>query len=257
MRHIPETHRIRQRFHKSVTTYSEHAVIQKRMAERLCDFVQSVTTQTHWSCALDLGCGTGFLTDAFLQRFHADHIWAYDVVDAFAECFSARPRCDFVAADVNHFSDYPVADIVLSGATLQWIADVPALFRRLHQRTAAGACFAFSSFTPDNFHEITTISERGLIYPTCETVCAWLNETGWRIRVVEQERLVEVFPDVRAVLRHLQRTGVTATGDARGWTRRELRLFEEKYARFKLSDGRGYPLTYTPFYVVATRESVF
>ncbi len=255
MRHIPHAHRIRQRFYKSVATYAEHAVVQKRMAERLCALIHGATKQRHWSCALDLGCGTGFLTDAFEQRFHADRIWAYDVVDAFAACFSDRAACEFVAADLNHFSEYPEADIVLSGATLQWITDVPALFQRLHQRTATGALLAFSSFTPDNFHEITTVSERGLIYPSCDTVYGWLEKTGWQIRATEQERLVSVFPDAHAVLRHLQRTGVTATGDARGWTKGKLRKFVEQYERFKLPDGQGYPLTYTPFYVVATRES--
>ena len=52
---------IKKQFEKSLNTYSQNAVVQKVMAEKLVDNLQKI--RVDFENILELGCGTGIFTN--------------------------------------------------------------------------------------------------------------------------------------------------------------------------------------------------
>jgi trans-aconitate 2-methyltransferase len=97
---------------------------------------------------LDLGCGTGRITRALLNRLPAGRVIAVDG----SEAMVARARetlpadratvvcSDLLALDLSGLPGVP-ADAAISTATFHWIADHDALFARVREALRPGAQF--------------------------------------------------------------------------------------------------------------------
>ena len=246
----PDISRVHQRFSRGLSTYQEAAVVQRRMADTLCEALEKTTEVRQFDTVLDLGCGTGLLTERFAACCTWQSLCLYDLIDACQSFHLHRSNVRFQVADVNVFEDYPQADLILSGATLQWIHDLDALFSRLHRVLKPGGLLAFSTFGPDNLKEVHAISAGGLSYLPSATLADKLRAAGFEVLFLQEKEEVLTFSSPREVLDHLKATGVTASTKNRVWTKSALRSFEEQYAAFRTSDNR-YSLTYTPVYCIA------
>jgi len=245
----PDISRVHQRFSRGLSTYQDAAVVQRRMADTLCELLKQTTPMRAFDRVLELGCGTGLLTDAFSTPFTWQSLYLYDVIDECRRFHAQRPNAQFQKADLNAYDNYPAADLILSGATLQWIHDVDALLSRLQRVLKLGGLLAFSTFGPDNLKEVHAISEAGLTYLSSTTLTEKLNAAGFEILLLKESEDVLTFSSPRDVLEHLRATGVTASAKNSVWTKATLRSFEEDYEAFRTPDNR-YPLTYTPVYCI-------
>lgn len=246
----PDIERVHQRFHRGLATYQEAAHVQRRMAQALCELLLQSTPLRQFGTVLDLGCGTGLLTDAFASACHWDVLHLYDLIDACERLHAQRPKTQFHQADLNNYDSYPEADLILSGATFQWIHDLDALLPRLHKALKPGGLLVFSTFGPRNLKEVHAIQDSGLAYLSTVELADKLSGAGFELLHLEATQEVLSFASPRDVLEHLKATGVTASTKNRVWTKTMLRAFEEQYQAFRTSDNR-YPLTYTPVYCVA------
>ena len=94
---------------------------------------------------VDLGCGPGHLTGALHHRWPDADVLGVDSSPAMID----RARRDdpggrYTLADLRTFEPPAPVDLVVSNATLQWVADHRALLPRLTSMVAAGGSFAFS-----------------------------------------------------------------------------------------------------------------
>lgn len=248
----PDTVRIRQRFSRGLATYQDAAVVQKRMAISLSEMLKQTTARRDFGTVLELGCGTGLLTDAFAASFTWEKLYLYDLIDACKNYHEQRENACFQVADINTCVDYPQADLILSGATFQWVHDIDALLLRLGHALKPGGLLAFTTFAPGNLREVAAITGAGLSYLSEDALSTKLIQAGLNPEVSEEHAMVELFDSPRDVLAHLKATGVTASSENRVWTKRSLLTFEKHYNIFKTADGR-YPLTYTPLICVASK----
>ena len=89
-------------------------------------------------CVLDVGCGTGRLTEKLLERLPAGRVVAVDLSSNMLLAARAylAPRFTgqvaFARADAAALPVGPHADAVFSTATFHWVPDHPALFRSVH-----------------------------------------------------------------------------------------------------------------------------
>ena len=67
----------RQHFERAAKTYDAAAVLQREVAKRLSERLDYIKHQP--ARALDIGCGTGFITDDLLKRYPKAEIIALDV----------------------------------------------------------------------------------------------------------------------------------------------------------------------------------
>ena len=246
----PDIARVHQRFQRGLSTYQDAAVVQRRMADKLCELLLKTTPVRQFGTVLDLGCGTGLLTDAFAAACRWNALHLYDLLGECQELHAQRPNAQFHQADLNTYSNYPEADLILSGATFQWIHDVDTLLSRLYRVLKPAGLLAFSTFGPRNLREVHAIQDSGLAYLSTVELAEKLSAAGFELLHLEATQEVLTFASPRDVLEHLKATGVTASAKNSVWTKATLRSFEEEYQAFRTPDNR-YPLTYTPVYCIA------
>lgn len=93
---------------------------------------------------VDLGCGTGQLTERLHQELRARHTQGVDRSPAMLERARARatPSLEFLLGRIEHFMPSGQLDLLWSNAALHWVSDHPTLFERLTGLLAAGGQLA-------------------------------------------------------------------------------------------------------------------
>jgi trans-aconitate 2-methyltransferase len=93
---------------------------------------------------LDVGCGTGRLTEKLLDRLPRGHVIGIDLSSNMLQVAREflRPRFDnrvqFVLADASALPTLGAADSIFSTATFHWVRDHPRLFGSLHAALKPG-----------------------------------------------------------------------------------------------------------------------
>ena len=132
---------------------------------------------------LDLGCGTGRITAALLERLdRGGRAIAVDgsraMADAARENLPAERAivvcCDLLALDLAGLPGVP-ADAAISTATFHWIADHDALFARIHAALRPGAQFVAQCGGEGNVREVRAAIDAVAARPPFADVFA-----GWR-----------------------------------------------------------------------------
>lgn len=101
---------------------------------------------------VDLGCGSGELTRALLDRWPDATVTGVDTSDEMLAAAAPRAiagRLEFVRADVATWSPPRPVDLLLSNAALQWVPDHDRLVPRLVAMLAPGGALAVQM--PANF----------------------------------------------------------------------------------------------------------
>lgn len=244
------------RFARASHSYDQQAVVQKQMAQRLVALASPfIKEHRQW---FEFGCGTGVLTREILKRWHPLQFIANDLVDVnepkLRELLSQYGCIDFEfrMGDIERLDMPAACDVVWSGATLQWIDDLPALFQKVAFALANDGCFVFSTFGPDNFHQVRAITGSGLVYPDLKTLQGFAS-VNFHPLVLNEWVETLLFDHPVEVLRHIKATGVGGVS-ASAWCKRHLHQFCDHYQQFYIP-GQGYPLTYHPIVGVMKRKS--
>ena len=93
---------------------------------------------------LDVGCGTGRLTERLLERLPRGRVVAIDLSSNMLQVAQGflRPRFDrriqLVMADGAALPTAAIAEAIFSTATFHWVHDHPRLFRNLHAALRPG-----------------------------------------------------------------------------------------------------------------------
>ncbi len=245
-----------QRFGRHFGTYDQQAVVQKQMAHRL---VAGIVP--YISCAprdvFEIGCGTGLVTKALSGQIDIARYCGNDLVpaceDPLRRILSTLADRDFsfIAGNAAQIQRLPFApDLVVSGASFQWIGDLPAFIGNLHGLMRDGGILAFSSFGPSNYTEIRQITGMGLEYHSMQQVREMLSG---QFEILSAEEIQDQlwFDNPGEVLRHIRETGVNGISEVR-WTRSSLNSFTAEYCRL-FKTGQGVSLTYHPIQILAKK----
>lgn len=237
---------IQKRFSKNLNTYSEHARIQKQMAEKLFSFLQ----KTEFGNILEIGCGTGFLTEIASKNLQYNSYIANDIVeDCKIYIDKLGGNIDFASGDIEDFlkTNTDNFDLILSNAVLQWIDKPEEFIESLFNRLNKGGTLLFSIFGTENFREIYHVLGKTLSY---FSINEWKEKLGKYSPSLEEEVRVLAFKSPKDILKHLQLTGVNAIEEAK-WTKTDFKKFENGYNNFCSNIPT---LTYHPIYVLISRS---
>lgn len=242
---------VRKRFMRSLATYSDHAAIQSQTATRLTDELIELAG-TRFDRILEIGCGTGLLTNLLCRRLDYKQIYLNDLVDECRQVSELMPGGSFIPGDIEAITDLPdQLDLIAANAVFQWLHDLPGLFHRLANRLVEGGILAFSTFGPDNLSEIKSLTGTTLQYPTLPDIINMLDGQYEILCCYERSVKLE-FPDPASVLRHLKLTGVTALNSPR-WTKTDLEIFSQNYKN-NFATSNGVILTWQPIIVIAGKR---
>lgn len=247
---------IRQRFSKSISTYNDNASVQKMIAKKLFKLIENLGTKKY-NTVLELGCGTGMLTEQLLSNFNIAKYQSNDLVGQYLEILNLiaskySSEFDFIEGDLEQTEKFTLNyDLISSASTLQWILGLDNLFDRLELKLNKDGVFAFSTFGPQNLIEIRTITNSGLYYTPFDKIKKLL-EKRFELLHISEEICPIYFREPIDVLKHIKSTGVNAVIQTR-FTKSDLLNFNKKYNDNYRSD-LGLSLSYHPIYVVARKK---
>jgi malonyl-ACP O-methyltransferase BioC len=248
--------RIAHCFRQAIATYDLHATVQRRIGERLLDLAGQFP-DIRCERVLEIGCCTGTLTELLCRRYPVGALFLNDLVSDFAQVVMARIPPDKALdirplfGDVEALSLPHDLDLILSSATFQWLADLPAFLPRLANALNDRGFLIFSIFGPGTLTEFTELTGVGLNYRSPEQIA------GLLARHFNLEQTVTIrdqlfLPTPLAVLHHLRDTGVGGVRQYR-WTSSTLKRFEQEYL-IRFGTPQGVPVSYTSTYFIARRK---
>lgn len=245
---------IAKRFGKQVNLYKKHAMVQREICNTMVDFLLHSEFQPKQ--VLEIGCGVGFLTEDFLQKFTVQTYTANDIapeMEGEIRQIAAKTAqsIQFIAGDAEAISFGNNFDMVISASTLQWFHNVPVFFKNITKALASNGIFAISSFGERNFEEIKTLTGNSLHYYSAEKLCELLS-TDFQILHCENYCKTLYFETPTDVLRHIKQTGVN-NFEPKRWTKLRLQQFSEAYCA-QFSSQKGVSLTYNPIIIVAQKR---
>lgn len=245
-----------QRFGRHFGTYDQQAVVQKQMALKLVSGIVPYMT-----CAprnvFEIGCGTGLVTSALDGAIHISRYCGNDLVaesePQIRRILSTLADDDFsfIKGNAVHIKTLPFKpDLIISGASFQWITDLKPFLGQLYEFMSEGGILAFSSFGPHNFTEIRKLTGVGLSYPTLTQLEEMLNG---KFAILHAEESMEQlwFDSPAEALRHIRETGVNGISEVR-WSRTKLDAFAAGYQNAFCAE-QGIPLTYHPLEIIAKK----
>ena len=252
-------------FSASASRYDASATVQRQMAEELCaDLAAAVPSARRPSGPrpsapriLEIGCGTGFLTERLADNFPDGHIVAVDLAPGMLEVARRRlagRAVRFICADAETLELSERFDVIVSSATFQWFAHPQESLRRLASHLRPGGVLAASLFVDGTLQELFAAfrqAEEALGAPAAphgpellpaEAWTQFLLQAGLRVEVAAVGEVVQQYPSARALLHALQAWGANnaAGAGARPAVVREmLRTYEERFR-----DGAGVRATF-------------
>lgn len=251
------------RFGAAARAYDRHAVVQRQAADRLLDLAEGLSPQM----LLDLGCGTGLLSLAMVERWPAAHLTAVDLAPPMVERYRERLPSRNVrayAADIACLARNPVFDVVASNCVLHWIHPLATGLERAADQTRPGGTVLVSLMldgTLAELHEARRLAAPSLPaanrMPTGEDAVAAFGAAGLHISARTEETVCLTLPSVRAVFASLRGQGVTGgtlSHGKRPMTVGEMRKLASAYADRFMTSG-GVPMSYRIGYYRAEKPT--
>ncbi len=250
---------VARRFARSTPTYNRAAIVQREMAGRLVERIVCAASTDSFDRVLELGCGTGLLTNLLVRRFSIGHLVLNDIVpdlNATVErCAGVRPEMlvELRSGDMESIALPANQHLVASNAVLQWAASPITMLEKMVAATRPGGILAIATFGPRNLCETRHLTGASLHYLSRAAIRATLTPHADVIDCDEQIRTLS-FASAFELLQHLKRTGVNGLRH-RNWSPRAVREFCAAYeSEYRI--GTEVPLTYHPIIVVARRRDL-
>ncbi|MBI4644670.1 MAG: malonyl-ACP O-methyltransferase BioC [Deltaproteobacteria bacterium] len=257
---------IRRNFARRDGSYDRHAEVQRLMARGLMERVQEELPRARR--LLEIGCGTGYLTDLLRRHNPQAEVVALDLDAALIEQARRRlgpdPKVSWLVADGESFSR-GCFDLIISNATFQWFTHPRETLRAHFQALGPGGCLAFSTLGPQTFREldaswrqaaaalrlqeVAEIPARGFL-----TLQDWeklLDLAGFSQVQLAQQILEAHFPSVPDFLQALKATGATNPRPRAFSPRLFAALIQSYEARFR--QNGSIPVTYEVIWALARK----
>lgn len=218
--------------------YDRAAIIQASVAERLAATIADEPLAP-LPRTLEIGCGTGLLTEALRQRVATGSMLVTDIAPAMlARC---RTRIEparglrFAVMDGERPAVNPGFDLIVSSLAAQWFVDLEGAFERLAGLLRPDGLLAVTTLAAGTFREWEQAQEgpHGIVatpaYPTILTLRN-MRFAGC-LTEIRLDTLREDHADGAAFLRALRTIGAQTPADravirSPGALRRALRTFE-------------------------------
>lgn len=240
---------LKKRFSRGAATYDQYARVQKKTAQRL---LQTAEVTPDIRTVLEVGCGTGRLTQRLLRSFPEASITAMDLAPGMIDVAKKRlssDRVHLICGDIEETDLSGSYDLIVSNAVFQWLNDVEQTIGRLYQALSSKGVLAFSTFGHDTFWELhAAYAHAAKAYPyrvdgapgpifyalqTLKECCHRATDDSALI-ATHEEKEEEYYPDVRSFFVSLRKIGANNSNAGRsvqnpGFFKEMMRTYEREF----------------------------
>ncbi|WP_028775753.1 malonyl-ACP O-methyltransferase BioC [Shimazuella kribbensis] len=150
--------KVRRQFSNAAKSYDQFAVIQNQMATKL---VKDATEKGDFKRILEVGCGTGNVTQKLLHAFPEAMIDAVDLSSEMIKIAQKKCRADkrlrFFVCDIEKRNDSiqnERYDCIISNATFQWLKQPQSTISKLVHLLQPNGSLLVATFGPKTFIEL-------------------------------------------------------------------------------------------------------
>ena len=257
-----EHHQIKSSFDKAAKQYEQHAVLQKEAMSRLVERVQFDLKKAPKQI-LDLGCGTGWATDALLDIYPETQIIAADFSASMVNAVPKHPQVTPRVTDAHCLDVHASSlDLVFSNMMIQWCDQQTAL-TEIKRALKPSGHLHLTSMGEHTLHELkaawATIDDLPHVndfVPAAELADLTLR-MGYEDVIADSEFITMTYANVIDLMRDLKVIGAHNTDHNRskGLTSpKVIKQLEAAYQEFRTEDGL-YPATYELLYLRAVKPA--
>lgn len=153
--------RILQCFNKSAETYDAFAGLQLEVAKRLA---KRIVYQPEIQTILEIGCGTGILTQQLLPIFPFVNWQLTDIAPAMvALCqqrFAHYPKLTVSCMDGEALTSDVSFDLIISSMTMQWFTQLNTSLAALKKKLTSSGRLIFAMLGQNSLHEWRMLCEK-------------------------------------------------------------------------------------------------
>ena len=197
------THSLRASFSRGAKFYDRLATTQREIARRLAKSILATTELQNAKSILEIGCGTGFLTEELVSIYPEADLTVLDIspvmLDATrAKLGSSRNNINYIEADILDASFEQKFDLIVSSSTLQWVTELPRCFSQFHKYAHSNSYCLVSLFVKGTLSEVAAaraiIAPEKKVFdlPTVEAVCSAAGKAGLKFIPINGEN-VQIF----------------------------------------------------------------
>ncbi len=195
---------ISENFSRAAQSYNTAALVQKQAAEKLCRLASPFIQKD--SAILDLGCGTGFISENLSQKiFEADLSFAM----LKQKSGNFKINCDFEHLPFKGQS----FDVLISSFSLQWLEDFEKNFANFSAILKPNGIFAFCIPTSNSLKELKTASvQSGCDFhfnqlPQSAEIKSALKNSGFEEKIYKSEIIKSEFESGLQALKSIKTIG--------------------------------------------------
>ncbi len=237
---------IQYNFNRFAHSYNEYAIVQAEIASRMMQRLQLIDLGS--APILELGAGTGILTQKLIEAYGAERIIASDFA---TEPLLLNPANHTFVQDAHDLQLEERYEVILSNVMMQW-CDLAKVCQNVKRISAPNALFFFTTFGPATLGELrhswaqvdTHTHVNSFI--DMHTIADTLSQHGFGGVVAESEIITLTYEHVRDILKDLKYIGAqnpTATPTTKSKLTQMISHYEQFRTQGKL------PLTYEVVYI--------
>ncbi len=199
--------KIQQSFNRAANTYDDSAHAQKHAGFHLASLLKA--SQRHANHLLDIGCGTGFMTEHVASQYQYHSFHAIDIASALLNKAKVQTQSSiqFYQMDFDALSDTSSHyDVIYSNMALQWSRDLPALLNTIYKLLQRNGTLSFSLPLTGTFTELQSHCALNSFFDM-QIVKDYLANCGYEVIIHETETLTFVYPDTIRALQSIKQIG--------------------------------------------------
>ncbi len=240
------------RFSRAAQTYERGASLHRHVAARLIEIMPE-PGRLGPGRILEVGCGSGVLTEPLRLRYPAAPLCVLDVAEGMVAAVRERwghdPRMEYVVADVRDYVAAEPFDLIVSSSALHWATPLERTFVNLkRQLTPDGQCCVALMIegTLCELHALRRRVAPGKIpagrLPTGEEVLTSVKAAGFAVAHSTEECIQTRYHSADDFLRTIHAQGLTGGAVSRAavaLSRTEIKRLRRDYDVAFRDNGNG------------------
>jgi len=252
------------RFSAAAPTYHRHANIQRRTAKKLMILLAPSPAPAR---ILEIGCGTGVLTEMLTDAFPSAKIDAVDIAPAMtikARSYLVKSRMiNWIVEDARRLPENKKYPLIISNCALHWIAPIELIIAKLGTLLEQGGRLAFAVMLRGTLAELHAVRQKiaphkpsRVLMPVRDEIKKALAAAGLLLKTEKTETVRLEYPSAEKMLKQLHAQGLTGGNIPQCknlLTRSEISRLIADYAK-NYKRKNGVCATYRVLYCVAVKK---